>query len=255
MQVLVVHHDVEVGEQLVRMVEDYTAHTCAFTATDADALEWARAQRECSVLLVQLESPEVDGLSIGGSLAEIFAGLQTIFLPSYAASEQRLEVTNPKVFPEPIDGERLLKAIDRAAGATSYRALDLFHVVDVLQMCSLSRRTGAIQIVKGARTALVFLREGQIVHAEHGAARGVPALAEMVSWEAVEFAYDASMRAPGNTVSETWEEVLIEAVLRNDRNQLAAGATLRELRGDGMAAGKKSAPPTRRGFFGVGRRG
>jgi hypothetical protein len=30
MQLLIVHHDGEVGEQLVQTVKDYTSHECAF---------------------------------------------------------------------------------------------------------------------------------------------------------------------------------------------------------------------------------
>src|SRR5207253_9306742 len=101
-----------------------------------------------------------DGLALGGQLSEIFPGLQTLFLPGYPSAEQRLEVDNTKVFPEPIDGEALLGAIARAETAIP-GAPDWFHVVDVLQMRCLSRRGGAIQMIRGTRSAIVFLRAGQ----------------------------------------------------------------------------------------------
>ena len=137
-----------------------------------------------------------------------------MFFPQYAASEQRLEVANTKVFPEPIDGDSLLGAIERAENAPA-GAPDLFHVVDVLQMCCLSRRNGAVQIVKEETSGLVFLRGGKIVHAETTAARGQDALFEMVAWEFIEFAYDRSVRPPVETITTPWDEMLIEAVARN----------------------------------------
>src|SRR5204863_2137228 len=124
----------------------------------------------------------VDGLALGGPLSEIFPGLQTLFLPAYPAMERRLEVDNTKIFPEPIDGEALLGAIARAETATP-GAPDWFHVVDVLQMCCLSGRGGALQMVRGTRSAIVFLRAGEIVHAETTACRGKDALLEMLKWE------------------------------------------------------------------------
>ena len=147
MQLLIVHDDAEVGEQLAGMVADYSGHACDLVENDAAAQQWAQKHARCDLLLAQLEGPGVDGLTLGGSLSEIFPGLQVLFLPAYPAAERRLEIAQTKVFPEPIDGERLLEAIGTAAAAPA-GAPDLFHVLDVLQMCCLSKRSGAVQIVK-----------------------------------------------------------------------------------------------------------
>ena len=210
MEVLIVHRDAEIGEQLVQMVKDYTAHECDFAGSHVAALDWGRRHARCRLLITQLEGDGLDGLALGGALSEIFPGLQTLFLPPYAASEQRLVVSQTKVFPEPIDGEALLEAIGRAESATA-GAPDLFHVVDLLQMCCLSRRSGAVQMVKENKSGIVFLRGGKIVHAETTAARGKDALRETVGWEFVEFAYDKTVRPPVETVTVPWDELLIEA--------------------------------------------
>lgn len=211
MELLVVHRDAEVGEQLVQMVKDYTAHECDLVGSDAAALDWGRRHARCVLLITQLEGDGIDGLALGGALSEIFPGLQTLFLPPYQASEQRLVVARTKVFPEPIDGEGLLEAIARAETTTKDGA-DLFHVVDVLQMCCLSRRSGAVQMVKGPKSGIAFLRAGQIVHAETTAGRGRDALNEIVDWQYVEFAYDRTVRPPVETITLPWDEVLVEAV-------------------------------------------
>ena len=214
MQLLIAHRDAEVGEPLVQMVKDYTRHDCDLVGSDAAAMDWGRRHRKCTLLLTQLEAEGIDGLALGGSLSEIFPGLQILFFPGYAAPEQQLEVADTKVFPEPIDGDTLLSAIERAENVPP-NAPDLFHVVDVLQMSCLSRRNGAVQIVKGETSGLVFLRGGRIVHAETTAARGRDALLEMVAWELIEFAYDRSVRPPVETITTPWDEILIDAVARN----------------------------------------
>jgi Domain of unknown function (DUF4388) len=214
MQLLIVHRDSEVGEPLVQMVKDYTRHECELVGSDAAAMNWGRRHRKCALLLTQLEAEGIDGLALGGSLSEIFPGLQVLFFPPYAVSEQRLEVANTKIFPEPIDGDSLLGAIERAENAPA-DAPDLFHVVDVLQMCCLSRRNGAVQIVKDETSGLVFLRGGRLVHAETAAARGQNALFEMAGWGFIEFAYDRSVRPPVETIITPWDEMLIEAVAHN----------------------------------------
>jgi Domain of unknown function (DUF4388) len=219
MEILIVHRDAEIGEQLVQMVKDYTAHECDLVGSDAAALDWGRRHARCRLLLTQLEAEGVDGLALGGALGEIFEGLQTLFLPPYPASEQRLVVVETKVFPEPIDGENLLEAIARAEGATE-GAPDVFHIADVLQMCCLSRRSGAIQMVRDKKSGIAFLRAGTIVHAETTAARGKEALFEIATWEYVEFAYDRTVQPPVETIAPPWDEVLIDAVERQKLRKL-----------------------------------
>jgi DNA-binding response OmpR family regulator len=248
MQLLIVHDDAEVGEQLVGMVADYTEHTCELAENDAAAQQWAQKHARCELLLAQLEGPGVDGLTLGGSLSEIFPGLQVLFLPAYPATEQRLEIAKTKVFPEPIDGERLLEAIETAASAEA-GAPDLFHVLDVLQMCCLSQRSGALQMVKEAQSGIVYLRDGKIVHAEAAITRGTEALLEIASWGDIEFAYDSSVRAP-ETISLPWDEALMHAVVRakeGKADEPARPATK-------APSAPEPPPPKKRGFFGALRR-
>ena len=211
MQLLIVHRDAEVGEQLVEMVKGHTEHDCGFVNSVSAALNWARCATHCSLLITQLRDEGVDGLTLGGTLSEMFAGLQTMFLPDYPAAEQRLELAQSKVFPEPIDGELLLEAI-ALVEAQRQVGQDLYHSLDVLQMLCLARRSGAVQLVKGFESAVVFLEGGNIVHAERGATHGQEALSEIVSWKAVEFAYDQYVRAPAASVRMPWHEAIASAI-------------------------------------------
>ncbi len=240
MQLLIVHDDAEVGEQLAGMVADYTEHACDLVASDAAAQKWAQKHARCDLLLAQLDGVGVDGLTLGGALSETFSGLQVLFLPGYRANERRLDIKRTKVFPEPIDGERLLEAIEAAAGIES-RAPDLFHVLDVLQMCCLSKRSGAVQIVNERKSGIVFLREGRIVHAEGAITRGTEALLEIVGWGDIEFAYDATVRA-SETIEMPWDEALVQAVEGRKKEP------------DYQAPSAEPPPPKKRGFFAALRR-
>jgi CheY-like chemotaxis protein len=211
MQLLIVHRDPEMGDALVQMVKNYTRHHCQLVPSDSAAMDWARRHQRCDLLLTQLEAEGINGLTLGSALSEIFAGLQVLFFPNYAADDRQLEIAGTKIFPEPIIGDELLAAIERAENAPT-DAADLFHVIDVLQMCCLSRRSGAVQMAKDGRSGLVFLRNGNIVHAETAVARGRDALLEMVAWKHVEFAYERNVRPSLETIADSWDEVLIDAV-------------------------------------------
>ncbi|MFN2476057.1 MAG: DUF4388 domain-containing protein, partial [Chthoniobacterales bacterium] len=221
MQILIVHRDAEVGEQLVQMVHEYTEHDCASADSGASALTWARRAARCSLVITQLDAEGINGLSLAGTISEMFAGMQTMFLPDYPAAEQRVAVPRTKVFPEPIDGQLLLDAID-VAETQRQIGLDLYHALDVVQMCCLSRRSGAIQFVRGASAAVVFLGSGNIVHAEFETARGADALVEVATWDAVEFAYDYTMRATVDAITQHWDEAIALAVAARSRKTPAA---------------------------------
>ena len=218
MHLLIVHHEEEIGRTLQRMVAEYSAHTADYVTTDEAALQCADESGGCDLLVTQLESEGVDGLSMAGSLGERFPGLHTFFLPAYPLSAQRLEVANGKIFPEPIDGERLLEAIERTAASRG--SPDLFHIIDLLQMCCLSGKSGGVQFVAGSETGVVFLRNGELRHAETARARGLDAIYEMLRWGHAEFAYDANASPAEQTIAIGWDAALIEVVMR-DREEMA----------------------------------
>ena len=211
MQLLIVHRDPEMGDALVQMIKNYTRHVCHLVSSDASAMDWARRHQRCDLLLTQLESEGINGLNLGSALSEIFAALQVLFFPNYGADERRLEIAGTKIFPEPIVGDQLLAAVERAEQIPN-DAPDLFHAADVLQMCCLSCRNGAVQMVKDGHSGLVFLRNGKIIHSETAANRGREALFEIVGWKDVEFAYERSVRPPLETITAPWDEILIEAI-------------------------------------------
>ena len=218
---LIVHRDAEIGRELARVVKEFTGCDSALTTSESETLVWLRRQPQIRprILLTQLDAPGLDGFSLGAILSEMFAGLQTLFLPPYVATQVRLEIAGSKVFPEPIDGDRLIATIERSV-RMRWDAPDWFHVIDVLQMCSLAHRSGALQMVRGSRVGAVYLRDGALVHAETAGVHGYPALVEMVSWGEIEFAYDRAILAETETLRGGWDKLLSEALEENKRSAL-----------------------------------
>lgn len=217
MQLLIVHHDPEVGEGLHAMVLAYSDDAVAYVASDDAARSWAESHPECDVLLTQLEGPGVNGLALSSSLGETYEALQTFFLPAYHATAQLLEVADSKIFPEPIDGERLLQRL--AQVAAEERVGDRFHLIDFLQMCCLSEKSGALQMVAGHETGVVFLRHGELRHAATARAQGLEAIYEMLFWGPAEFAYDEESSPAEQTIDVGWDVALVEVVLRKREAQ------------------------------------
>lgn len=220
-RLLTVHHDAEIGGQLVQMVRDYTGYESALTRSESETLVWLRRWPDVHprILLTQLDAPGLDGLALGAMLSEMFPGLQTLFFPSYSATEQPIEVAGSKIFPEPIDGERLIATIERSVRMVG-NAADLFQAIEVLQMCCLARRSGGVQMVSGENVGTVYLRDGHIVHAETTNSYGNDALVEIVGWGEIEFAYESKVGPRATTLNKRWVELLVEAIEECKRRAL-----------------------------------
>jgi len=218
MQVLIVHQEPEIGEALATMVRDYTGHGVEWSPDEQAALAWSGQAAECDLLFTQLENESLDGFALAGSLGERFPGLHTFFLPAYPLAAQRLEVAHSKIFPEPIDGERLLEAIQRVAAEPP--GPDLFHPIDLLQMCCLSGKSGGVQFVAGRQTAIVYLRNGELRDAETSQARGLEAVYEVLRWGRAEFAFEPNLSPAEQTIDVGWDAALVEVVMR-DREEKA----------------------------------
>lgn len=220
-QLFIVHHDAELGRQLVQMVKDYTSYESAFATSESEALVWLRrhASVHPRILLTELEASGFDGFNIAGTLGEMFPGLQTLFFPPYSVAQQRIEIVGSKIFPEPIDGERLIATIERSVRMLP-NAPDFFQVIDLLQMCCLAKRSGALQMVADDCVGTIYLRAGAIVQAETALATGQPALDEIVSWREVEFAYDRGLCARAEPLKNRWDELLTKALEENRRRAL-----------------------------------
>lgn len=222
MQLLIVHAEAEIGEGLSAMIREYSAHTADYAASEELALDWAT--RGYDLFLLQLEGAQLDGLALADSLGAIAPAAQIFFLPGYTLAEQRLEVAQTKIFPEPIDGERLLQAIERAAKSTN--APNAFHPVDLLQMFCLSGKSGAVRLTAAGNLGVVFLRNGELRHAVTAQAFGLPAIYEMTQQGPATFSYDPNASPAEQTIDIGWDAALIEVVMREHEEQaLEPGAT------------------------------
>ena len=86
-------------------------------------------------------------------------------------------------------------------------------------MCCLSGKSGGVQLVVGADAGVVYLRNGELRHAETQHARGLEAIYEMLRWGRAEFAYDANAGPAEQSIDIGWDAALIEVVMREREEQ------------------------------------
>src|SRR5207302_622333 len=119
--------------------------------------------------------------------------------------------------------ERTAAELERSSGGRSsvQGRLEEVPLVDLLQLLSTSKKTGAI-VIRGARSGRVHLRAGRVISAVVDADPALTpkkALYRMVSWTqgAFEFAPQEGELPPmPNEITESTEQLVMEAVRQQD---------------------------------------
>jgi hypothetical protein len=90
------------------------------------------------------------------------------------------------------------------------------HLPDIIQLVSVSGKTGVFRLTEGPNKGEIFLKEGRIVHAELGSLAGEEAVYALATWKAGEFRFDSGVAAPRETIQKSNTSLLMEAARRLD---------------------------------------
>jgi hypothetical protein len=90
------------------------------------------------------------------------------------------------------------------------------HLPDIIQLVSVSGKTGVFRLIDGTHKGDIWLHEGRIVHAEHEDLSGEEAVYALAIWRAGEFRFEAGIAAPRQTITKSNTNLLMEAARRLD---------------------------------------
>lgn len=84
-------------------------------------------------------------------------------------------------------------------------------LTDIIQLDVVNRFSGCIDVVCGDRRGRVFLRDGEVVHAEQGGVTGEAAFYEIVSWPDGHFSHKENVATTRRTIEKSCQFLLLEA--------------------------------------------
>ena len=90
------------------------------------------------------------------------------------------------------------------------------HLPDIIQLVSVSGKTGVFHLSDGTNRGDIWLHEGRIVHAEHEDLWGEEAVYSLAIWRSGEFRFEAGVGAPRQTIQKSNTNLLMEAARRLD---------------------------------------
>jgi uncharacterized protein DUF4388 len=90
------------------------------------------------------------------------------------------------------------------------------HLPDIIQLISVSGKTGVFHLVDGSLKGQIFLHEGQIVHALLEDAIGEEAVYALAIWSRGDFKFEPGVATEHRTISRSNTNLLMEAARRLD---------------------------------------
>jgi hypothetical protein len=89
-------------------------------------------------------------------------------------------------------------------------------VPDIIQLVSVSGKTGMFMLVRGTERGYIYLRNGRIVHAELGGLSGEEAVYALAIWSTGDFQFTPGKEIDSVTIEKTNTSLLMEAARRLD---------------------------------------
>ena len=90
------------------------------------------------------------------------------------------------------------------------------HLPDIIQLISVSGKTGVFNLVDGALKGQIYLNEGKIVHAQLEDTSGEEAVYALAIWSQGEFKFEPGIATDQKTISKSNTNLLMEAARRLD---------------------------------------
>ena len=293
MKILVVDNQADAAEALAQSLRELTGYATVAAVGSEGAAEAVTNGGVPEVLVTESVLGETDGFTLREAIREHQPALRTIFVTEYDLSDYQEYLDGAAVFYKPVDPKALLPALaltprtvpptaettppvtagpsttslasnDHRSQSARLRKLvgkqgftgklDQFDLVDIIQLCCISKRTGRLQIARGAERGVLYLRSGQIIHAVSGGLEGDAAAYEIVGWSSGQFSFDDGLQPEKQSIQTGWEHLIMEAVRQRDERTAAQNAEHTADAEDPHLAGKAIGPYQLRRKIGQGTR-
>jgi len=237
-RILFVDDDVELLGLLQRLMATFAGETWEIlTASDVSQAMVLIQQHRMDLLVVDIRMPLMDGVQFLELLQRRYPNLIKVVLTAEASEERRAAClkSGAELFlekPREEGGWRAVYAMLNEVAKFQPNqgfsgVLRRVGLQDVLQMECLSRSSVVLEIRAGEQRGSIFVKDGQITHAEMGAHLGEDAFNRLLALAGGEFDRRPWSEPPQTTVTGSWEFLLMEAArARDEQEGLKAAAEI-----------------------------
>ena len=180
-------------------------------------------RNEIDIVISDIRMPDINGLDLLVKIRKEYPQTRVIIMTAYGSSDVQKEANRRgSLFyvEKPFEISDIRKIIiDLIAKKKGFQGKVFgLQLTDIIQMNCLGRLTTALIITKDGERGVIYLNEGEVIHAECGEQKGTDAFYRILSWQEGEFVSNTDVTPPAQTIYQSWEHLLIEAMRRNDED-------------------------------------
>lgn len=239
-KILFVDDDVNLLEILQQMMAKFSNNMWeVLTAPDVSRALGILQEHRADLLVIDIHMPVVDGLQFLNLLQRKYPNILKVVLTGDATDQNRATClsSGAELFIEkPRDSGGWQSVYATLHELTRFQPEDGFHGVlrrvglqDVLQMECLARNSSLLKISAGNVQGAIYVKDGQIIHAQCGHRTGEDAFNHLLGLSGGEFDVKPFSAPPAQSITGSWEFLLMEAARKRDeQGESPAPAALAE---------------------------
>jgi CheY-like chemotaxis protein len=232
-KILFVDDDVNLLAILQQIMTKFSGNTWeVLTAPDVSRALGSLQEHKIDLLVIDIHMPLVDGLQFLNLLQRKYPNILKVVLTGDATDQNRATClgSGAELFLEkPRDSGGWQSVYATLHELTRFQPEEGFHGVlrrvglqDVLQMECLARNSSLLKISAGSVQGAVYVKDGQIIHAQCGNRSGEDAFNYLLSLSGGEFDVKPFTAPPTQSITGSWEFLLMEAARKRDEEGGAA---------------------------------
>lgn len=225
--ILFVDDDVEYLQTMERVMRLWSHDKwTVLTASSASAALAILQNQTPNLIVVDVCMPVVDGLQFLSVVHKRYPDIQKVALTGFATEAYRSAclANGAELFLEkPRSSEGLetvfatFDELTKCKPDSGFRGvLRSVGLTEIIQMECLNKSSSVLRVSGGATGGLIYICDGDIIHAEAGAIKGEAALYKIFSLAGGDFSLKPYAEPPERTIEGQWEFLLMEAAQKRD---------------------------------------
>ncbi|MFC2170580.1 DUF4388 domain-containing protein [Calditrichota bacterium] len=177
---------------------------------------------EIKLILCDFRMPEISGLDLLLDVKEKFGSIYFLIMTGYGTPELKNEVLRRgaiRYIEKPFNMPELVETIQDVIGSSGSGfggRMEKIRLADIIQLVALSQRTVALNVLVKDRRGVLYFENGEVMHALCGDLVGEDAFYELFNWSGGQFSLGAHSAGGDQTISMSWQGLLMEATRRQD---------------------------------------
>ncbi|HSB06978.1 MAG TPA: response regulator [Thermodesulfobacteriota bacterium] len=173
------------------------------------------------LVISDIRMPDINGLDLLVMIKKEFPETKVIIMTAYGSADVQKEASQRGslfYIEKPFEISDIRKIIIDLIGKRRgfHGKVVGLQLTDIIQMNCLSRLTTALVVTRDGEKGVIYFNEGEVVHAECGDQKGTEAFYKILSWQDGEFVSNIGFIPPMQTIYQSWEHLLVEAMRRDD---------------------------------------